>query len=57
MVFEDKILLFHAGKLNMLSQLVENTQGFNDVYKERPGDLIFSHRTHICNKAFKRYIE
>jgi hypothetical protein len=55
MIFDDKVLLFHAAKLNVLSQLVENPLGFKDVYKERPGDLIFSHKTHICHRTYKRY--
>jgi hypothetical protein len=52
--FYNRVLLFHCAKLDVLSELVENPNGFKDVYKEKPGDLVFSEKTHLCQRQYKR---
>ena len=49
------MLLFHSAKLNKLSELIENPNGFKDVYKDSPGDLVFSHQSDLCLRQYKRY--
>ena len=52
--FYNRVLLFHCAKLDVLSELVENPNGFKEVFKEKPGDLMFSEKTHLCYRQYKR---
>lgn len=52
--FYNKVLLFHSAKLKVLSNLIENPDGFKEVYKEKPGDLLFSDNMHLCHRQYKR---
>ena len=53
--FYDKVVMFHSTKPKDLSELIENQNGFKDVYKNRPGHLLFSQKGHICMKQYQRY--
>jgi len=53
--FYNWVLLFHAAKIDKLSELIENPNGFKEIYKHRPGNLIFSHNTELCVRRYKRY--
>lgn len=50
--FHNQVLLFHSAKLNTLSELIQSSDGFKNVYKETPCDLIFSHKTDLCLKQY-----
>jgi len=52
--FYNWVLLFHAAKIDKLSELIENPNGFKEIYKHRPGNLIFSHQTELCLRQYKR---
>jgi len=54
--FHNSVLLFHSAKLNKLSELIENANGFKEVYKDNPGDLIFSHQSDLCLRQYKRQV-
>ena len=54
LIFHQKLLLFHSADIEYLSQLIQDPHGFKEVYKERPGDLVFSQNTKICMNKFKR---
>lgn len=42
-------MLFHSS-VNpfLLAQVFENSEGFENIYKHRPSELIFSSNTNIC---------
>lgn len=54
--FYDKVVLFHSAKPKDLSELIEHPNGFKDVYKNKPGHLLFSQKGHICLKQYQRYM-
>ncbi len=52
--FYNWVLLFHAAKIDKLTELIENPNGFKEIYKHRPGNLIFSHNTELCVRQYRR---
>eukprot|EP01017_Pseudomicrothorax_dubius_P005429 TRINITY_DN11368_c0_g1_i3.p1 TRINITY_DN11368_c0_g1~~TRINITY_DN11368_c0_g1_i3.p1 ORF type:complete len:766 (-),score=90.21 TRINITY_DN11368_c0_g1_i3:118-2415(-) len=55
--FQERVLLYHAASFETLSSIIESPTAFKDVYKERPGDLIFSHKSKICQRRYKKSLK
>jgi len=51
--FYDKILLFHSAKPKTLSKLIENKNGFQEIYKHKPGHLLFTQKNNLCLKQYQ----
>ena len=49
-------MLVHSAKPRTLSEIIENPDGFSDVYKNKPGHLLFSTKNNICLKQYNRYL-
>ena len=52
--FKQRVILFHAATLSDMGQLVERGGGFKEIYKERPGELIFSAKSRLALRKYKK---